>query len=268
MKMAAKMINKHGNLYLVNQTMRSELIFLSDALTPNSGIKFETPIAHLIPRVPTALIIRDSSLVACEGYSITLKIWWHLSFPKEIVEQTLLHLNNNSNDTFISINCLEYVTIIIDYCTALVVLATCKVNNNPYLVILCITDNTSALNWTLHTSKKSIIGRALAKFFCELLIGSQVGINTKWISTIKNVITNKISRLKRTNKISPLSSTYELTYDYSNLQQEHEELKACHSFQLSPKLLSLIWEILLMQRCPDLSLILSLKPHDLGKLCT
>ncbi len=140
------MINKHGNLYLVNQTMRSELIFLSDALTPNLGIKFETPIAHLIPRVPTALIIGDSSLVACGGYSITLKFWWHLSFPKEIVERTLLHLKNNSDDTFISINCLEYVTIIIGYCAALVVFAAHKVNNDPYPVILCITDNTSTLN--------------------------------------------------------------------------------------------------------------------------
>ncbi len=158
--------------------------------------------------------------------------------------------------------------IIINYCVALVALATRKVNNDPYLVSLCVTDNTSALNWTLHTSKKSIIGWALARFFCGLLIGLQVGINAKWISTIKNVIVDKISRLKRTNKISPSSSTYELTYNYSNYQQEHEELKACNFFQPSPKLLSLIWEILLTQRCPDLSLILSLKLHDLGKLCT
>ncbi len=86
LKMVAKMINKHGNLYLVNQTMRSKLNFLSDTLTPNSGIKFETPIAHLIPRVPTALIVGNSLLVACGGYSITLKFWWHLSFPEDIVE--------------------------------------------------------------------------------------------------------------------------------------------------------------------------------------
>jgi hypothetical protein len=99
MKMAAKMINKHGNFNLVNQTMRSELIFLSDTLIPNSGIKFETPIVHLIPRVPTASIIGNSSLVACGGYSINLKFWWHLSFPKDIVERALLHLKNNSDET-------------------------------------------------------------------------------------------------------------------------------------------------------------------------
>jgi hypothetical protein len=159
--------------------MMRELIFLSDALTPNLGIKVETPIAHLIPRVPTALIIGNSLLVACGGYSITLKFWWHLSFPKDIAKRMLLHLKNNFDDTFISINCLEYVTIIIDYCAALVGFTTRRVNNNPYPVVLCITDNTSMLNWTLHTSKKSIIGQALARFFCGLLNGSRVGINAK-----------------------------------------------------------------------------------------
>jgi hypothetical protein len=105
------------------------------------------------------LIIGDSSLVgACGGYSISLKFWWHLTFPKEIVERTLLHLKDNKDETFTSINCLEYVTIIIDYCAALVVFDTRNVNSDPYPVVLCVTDNTSALNWTLHTSKKSIIG--------------------------------------------------------------------------------------------------------------
>ena len=102
----------------------------------------------------------------------------------------------------------------------------------------------------------------MARFFCGLLISSNVGVNAKWISTTKNVIADKISRLKSTNLISSPS----LTYDYSNLQQEHKELKACSFFHPSPKLLSLIWEILLTQKCPDLSAVLKLKPSDLGKL--
>ncbi len=144
-----------------------------------------------------------------------------------------------------SINCLEYVTIIVNYCATLVAFATQEVNDDSYPLVLCMTDKTSALNWTLHTSKKSVIGQALARFFCGLLINSRIGINAKWISTIKNVIADKISRLKRTNEISLPPSTHKITYDYSNLQQEHEELKICNSFQPSPKLLSLIWEILL-----------------------
>ena len=65
---------------------------------------------------------------------------------------------------------------------------------------------------------------------------------------------------------NPKSSSSFPTYDYANLQQEHKELKACSSFQPSHKLLSLLWEILLSQKCPDLNQILSLKPQDLGKL--
>jgi hypothetical protein len=69
----------------------------------------------------------------------------------------------------------------------------------PHLVVLCVTDNISAKNWMLHTSKKSIIGHALARFFCGLLIGSDIGINAKWISTAANKIADKISRIKKSN---------------------------------------------------------------------
>ncbi len=200
--------------------------------------------------------------MACGGYSITRKFWWHLSFPKEIVKRTLLHLKDNSDETFILINCLEYVTIITNYCESLVAFASQKVTDNPHLVVLCITDNTSALIWTLHTSKKSIIRRALARFFCGLLIGLNIRVNAKWISKLENVITDKISRLKSSNPASYPSPTY----NYFKLQQEHRELKAWTFFHQSPKLLLLIWEILLTRKCPDLSVVLKLKLSNLGKL--
>jgi hypothetical protein len=206
--------------------MRDELNFIKKALSQGSGIKFETAIGHLIPCMPTASIVGDSSLKACRAYSIKLKFWRHLSFPKEIVERTLLYLKNNKDDCFILINCLEYFIIIMNYCASLLVFETWKITNNPHPVVLCVTDNTSALNWTLHTSKKSIISSALARFFCGLLIGSNVGVNAKWISTIENVIADKISRFKTTN-LEPSSIP---TYNYANLQQEYKELKDCSFF--------------------------------------
>ncbi len=157
------------------------------------------------------------------------------------------------------------MAIILNHCASLVVFTTQKVNDDPHPVVLCVADITSALNWTLHTSKKFIIGRALPRFFCGLLIGSNFGVNAKWISSIENVIADKISRLKKlnaTNSKSPSSPTC----DYANLQQEHKELKVCTFFQPSPKLVLLIWEILFRQSCPGLSMILSLRPQDLGKL--
>jgi hypothetical protein len=75
LKKAAKMIIKHSQLYLVSKTMQEELLFLSQAILTDSDIKFKTPITHLIPRIPMATIIGDSSLIACGGYSITLGFW-------------------------------------------------------------------------------------------------------------------------------------------------------------------------------------------------
>ena len=117
--------------------------------------------------------------------------------------QTLLHIRNNEDKTFISINCLKYVTIIINYWSAISVVQEDKDINDPHPVVLCVTDNISTNNWTVHTRKKSIIGRALARFFCGLLIGLDVGINAKWISTSANKIADEISRIKSLLTILP-----------------------------------------------------------------
>ena len=94
---------------------------------------------------------------------------------------------------------MEFVTIILNYCAALTAFYEDSITDDPYPVVLCVTNNISAKNWTIHTSKKSIIGRALARFFCGLLIGSRVSINAKWISTLHNKIADDVSRLKATN---------------------------------------------------------------------
>ena len=261
LKLAAKLVNNNKHLYRVNETMREELEFIRQALDDNSGIKFETPIAFIIPRMPTACLFGDSSLLSCGGYSIELKIWWFLPFPKQVISRTLLHLKNNKDQTFISINCLEFVTIIINYCAALTAFYEDSITADPYPVVLCVTDNISAKNWTTHTSKKSIIGRALARFFCGLLIGSNVGINAKWISTLHNKIADDVSRLKATNPSIDTSH-----YDFAKLKQDHKELKTCRFFHPSPKLLSMIWKILLTRSCPALSEVLQMRPPDLGKL--
>ena len=69
--------------------MREELDFIRQALDDDSGIKFETPIAFIIPQMPTASLFGDSSLLSCGGYSIKLRIWWFLPFPEEIVQKNL-----------------------------------------------------------------------------------------------------------------------------------------------------------------------------------
>ncbi len=72
LKTAAKMVNSHKQVYIINETMRAELNFIRQALSNDSGITFEVPIAFIIPRTPTASLFGDSLLRACGGYSTTL----------------------------------------------------------------------------------------------------------------------------------------------------------------------------------------------------
>ena len=103
--------------------------------------------------------------------------------------------------------CLEYVTILINYCAAVIVISESDIIDDPHPVVLCVTDNISAKNWTTHTCKKSIIGRALARFFCGLLLCSDVGINATWISTVANKIADEILRIKNLLTILSLFNT-------------------------------------------------------------
>jgi hypothetical protein len=114
----------------------------------------------------------------------------------------------------------------------------------------------------MHTSKKSIIGRALARFFCGLMIGSDVGINAKWIATETNKIADAISRLKKSHTLTSFC------YDFSKLKQDHADLKHCRFYHLSQELLSLIWKTVLTRKSPDLDSVQALKLSGLGRLST
>jgi hypothetical protein len=139
LKTAAKLVNGHTQIYIFNETMRAESDFIRQALKDDSGISFEVPIAFMIPKTPMASLFGDSSLLSCGGYSTDLRVWWYLPFPDKIVQRTLLHLKNNMDKTFISINCLKYVTIIINYCASLTVFLESNITDDPHLVVLCVT---------------------------------------------------------------------------------------------------------------------------------
>ncbi len=243
--------------------MHYKIKFFRDKLKPDSGIKWEMPIAHLIPRMPFAMTIRDSMLEGAGGFFITLGFWWHIRFPDEVVQRTLQFKTSNNNGMLVSINVLEFVMVIINYCTALHVAWTSPVTDDPHPVILNVTDNSSASSWTLHTCKRSKIGQMLAHFFCSLLINSPLGINSQWISIIDNKIPDKISCLLKQsdNNSSP-------TFDYTILKQTYPELRHCSFFQIQPELILLIWDIMLTEKRPNHEEVQTLKQRPLGKLTT
>ncbi len=154
--------------------------------------------------MPTFITFGDSCLEGAGGYSLSLGFWWHLPFPEEVKLHMLLHKRDNVDGLLISNNVLEFVTVIINYCAAIHMVLTKNPTSEPYPVLLNITDNASALSWTTGASRKSRIGRLLARFFCSLLINSPLGINSQWISTLHNAITNDISHAKTATSEYPL----------------------------------------------------------------
>jgi hypothetical protein len=62
MKWAAKLVHHAKYRYNINKTMRQEIDFFRKKLQPLLGITWETPIAHIIPRIPTATAFGDSCL--------------------------------------------------------------------------------------------------------------------------------------------------------------------------------------------------------------
>jgi hypothetical protein len=137
--------------------------------------------------------------------------------------------------------------------------------NDPYPVLLNVTDNASALSWTTGSFCKSRIGRLLARFFCLLLINSPLGINSQWISTLHKAIANDISCAK--TAASEYTHSHP-SFDYSSLQQKYPELSHCSFFWPVPELISLISEIVLTERQPCHNEIRSLKLRLLGNLTT
>ncbi len=59
----------------INKTMCQEIDIFCKKLLPDSDIKWETPIAHIIPRMPKFTSFGDSCLKGAGGYSIPLGYW-------------------------------------------------------------------------------------------------------------------------------------------------------------------------------------------------
>jgi hypothetical protein len=111
--------------------MHQEIEFFCKKLLPKSRIRWESPIAHIISRMPTFITFGDSCLEGAGGYSLSVGFWWHLPFPEKVKLRTLLHKRDNADGLLISINVLEFVTVIINYCATLHMVLSKKSHKQP-----------------------------------------------------------------------------------------------------------------------------------------
>eukprot|EP00956_Cyclotella_meneghiniana_P041381 scaffold224955_cov33-Cyclotella_meneghiniana.AAC.1 len=108
---SARKIHKSKKQYFLLPTAKEEIRIISAGLSDPSIQKY-TPIAHLVNGTPHGTAAGDSCLDAMGGYSIDMKFWWYYEWPKSIREQTLRFIKNNKNGDLITINALEYATIL------------------------------------------------------------------------------------------------------------------------------------------------------------
>jgi hypothetical protein len=99
--------------------------------------------------------------------------------------------------------------------------------------VLLLTDNTTAESWTKHIARLSgPQGRALACLFTHLLMFLGISTKAAYIEGKKNMITDYLSRLHQQNDFSQ--------FRYTSLLQQFPQLKSCHHFHPSDKLLLLV----------------------------
>ncbi len=96
-KRSTKLVHQSRCQYNITKSMRQEIEIFRKKLIPKSGICWESPIAHIIPRMPTFITFGDSCLKGAGGYSLSLGFWWHLPFPEEFKLCMLLHKQDNAD---------------------------------------------------------------------------------------------------------------------------------------------------------------------------
>jgi hypothetical protein len=125
-KRSAKLVHQSRCQYNITKSMRQKIEFFREKLFPNSEIR-----CSYNPKNADIHHLGDSCLEGAGGYSLSLGFLWHLPFPEEVKLRMLLHKRDNADGLLISINLLEFVTIIINYCAALHIVLSTNPMNDP-----------------------------------------------------------------------------------------------------------------------------------------
>ena len=201
------------------------------------------PLGHFVKRSPSAIGDSDSSLHAAGGYSFDMGYWWYLEWPEAIRRSTLKFVYSNELGNLVSINALEYASLLINFVAATYVLTVVSPSRgDPHPVVLLRADNRSSESWLIKASKSSQAGRALGYIQCALLINNPVGINVTHVTSEQNEIADRISRIE---------SEAALLAEMKPIYQAHPSLAYCQRFHPSAELKSLILDTLLTKNFID-----------------
>ena len=146
--------------------------------------------------------------------------------------------------------------IIINFAAAIVACDHDGIDLSTFPVLMNGCDNTAACAWIMKKCKTSLAGRALGRLFMGLLMSTNIGIQTEWLSTDANFIADDISRLKKEQGF----------FDYASLLKKYPSLRFCREFKPSSTLLGMISDCLLSNASPDPLTLARSTPNSLGSI--
>ena len=231
----AKQVHHTQQRFKITKTMRHELRLVTEALS-SPWIEMWQPLGHLIKRSPSGTGWSDSSLHAAGGYSLDMKFWWYIEWPENIRKCTLKFVYTNKDGKLVTINALEYASLIINYAAATFILShVMRSPRDPHPVVLLYADNRTAEAWLIKASKASHAGRALGYIQAAIMINNPVGTNVDHVTSEDNEIADRISRI---------ASEAVLLTEMDKIYKDHPSLRSCARFYPSAELISLIMEAL------------------------
>ena len=134
------------------------------------------------------------SLHVAGGYSYIMGFWWYIEWPQDVTQCTLQFVLSNKDGKLVTINALEYASLIVNYVAAKHVLVHLDPSEvDPHPVVLFYADNMAAKSWTKKASSSSEGARALGCIQAALMINNPVGICVDRVSTTDNVVADRIS---------------------------------------------------------------------------
>jgi len=240
--------------FRVSPSLRKEIKLLQYLFKNRTKFHFSSPIAHIIPKDFDYSAKGDACLDGAGGFSSSLKFWWYVQWPDHIKMKTLKHfvkIYKTISGDFVSINLLEYVTIIISYAACVTKLRQIRHHlQHPNPTILIESDNTTAVSWTRKAASSTQAGKQLAFLLTSIMIQHQhVGLSSTHISGIDNTVADEISRTPSLS--SPASLFSSITY----LKQKFPQLTGSQQFLPSQSLLSTIWDALLLKQVHPLQIL-------------
>lgn len=252
-RLVARETHRCDETYTIPPSLKQEITFIERLLSDDS-IELSTAIGHIVDRDHDWVQWADSCKSSGGGWSEDLQYYWFLEYPDEV--QRRARLESSKQKGYISINTLEMVCVIINLAATIYTCWHDKLDLAHHPVVLNWCDNTSATCWINRRCKESLIGRALGRLFCGMLMSTKIGIQARWLSSETNGVADDISRLKKESDDGE--------YDFTRLLSDHPSLLSCRRFQPSNYLLGIIWGILLNNDLPDPLMLKKLKPEELG----